>query len=127
MGKRGAEGLCFVGEVGILTKIVRRGDFARTFAIYEDLCAISVRPHQYCLIVYLFLRQAGFQVDNFKELGAVSLGLILKSLLPVSREALGKEGHTVLVMPSVNRTNSMLFPGPSQSGLRVRISLRADA
>lgn len=45
------------------------GDFARTFAVYEDLCAISVRPHKYCLIVYLFLRKAGFQVDNFQELG----------------------------------------------------------
>jgi hypothetical protein len=68
MGKGGAEGLFLVQEVGILTKVVRRGDFARTFAIYEDLCAISVRPHQYCLIVYLFLRQARFQVDNFQEL-----------------------------------------------------------
>lgn len=49
------------------------------------------------------------------------------TLLLVSWEAtLGKERHTVLVMPSVNRTNSMLLPGPSQSGLRVRISLRAD-
>lgn len=41
--------LCFMGiDIG------RQG--YRTFSVYEDLCAISVRPHQNCLIVYLFLR-----------------------------------------------------------------------
>jgi hypothetical protein len=59
MGKEGAEGL-FLG--------LSIGGFARTFAVYEDLCAISVRPHQYCLIVYLFLCQARLRVDNFQEL-----------------------------------------------------------
>ena len=34
--------------------------------------------------------------------------------------------HTVLVIPSVNRTNSILFPGPSQSGFRVKTSRRAE-
>lgn len=38
-----------------------------------------------------------------------------------------KEGRTVLVMPSVNRTNSILFSGPSQSGKSVRMSRRAVA
>lgn len=38
-----------------------------------------------------------------------------------------RERRTVLVMPSVKRTNSILFPGPSQSGLRVRMRRRADA
>lgn len=46
---------------------------SRTFAVYEDLCAISVRPHQYSLIVYLFLCQAWFEVDDFQELGVVSV------------------------------------------------------
>lgn len=58
MGKEGAKGL-----FGL-----RIGGFARTFAVYEDLCAISVRPHKYCLVVYLFLRHAGSHVDNFQKL-----------------------------------------------------------
>ena len=33
----------------------------------------------------------------------------------------------MFVMPSVKRTNSILFPGPSQSGLRARMRRRADA
>lgn len=40
----------------------------RTFAVYEDLCAISVRPHQYSLIVYLFRGQPGFAIDDFEKL-----------------------------------------------------------
>ena len=45
---------------------VRRG--SRTFTVYQDFCSISVRPHQYGLIVYLLFRQAGLQVDYFQEL-----------------------------------------------------------
>ena len=67
MGKRVARGF-FEG----IDEVFRRG-VSRTFAVYEDLCAISVRPHQYCLIVYLFLCQAGLQVDDFQQLGCVSL------------------------------------------------------
>lgn len=45
----------------------------RTFTVYEDFCAISVRSHQYGLIVYLFVRQAGLAVDDFQKLrGRVS-------------------------------------------------------
>lgn len=40
----------------------------RTFTVYEDLCAISVRPHQYSLIVYLLVGQVGLAVDDFQEL-----------------------------------------------------------
>lgn len=38
----------------------------RTFTVYEDLCAISVRSHQYSLVVYLLVRQAGLAVDDFQ-------------------------------------------------------------
>jgi ABC-type enterochelin transport system permease subunit len=34
--------------------------------------------------------------------------------------------HTVFVIPSVKRTNSILLPGPSHSGLMVSTSLRAE-
>lgn len=40
----------------------------RTFTVYEDLGAIAVRAHEYGLIVYLFIRQAGLAVDNLQEL-----------------------------------------------------------
>lgn len=33
----------------------------------------------------------------------------------------------MFVIPSVNRTNSILFPGVSQSGFRVKTSLNAEA
>lgn len=68
MGKRVARGFLFV--------FPREDDVrgARTFAVYQDLCSISVRPHQYGLIVYLFLSQAGLQVDDFQELGVVLVG-----------------------------------------------------
>lgn len=39
-----------------------------TFTVYEDFCAISVRSHQYCLIVYLLVCQARFAIDDFQEL-----------------------------------------------------------
>lgn len=48
------------------------GFFARTFAVYEDLCSVSVCPHQYGLVIYLFLRQACLGVDDFEELEGVS-------------------------------------------------------
>lgn len=41
--------------------------------------------------------------------------------------SMGMLSRTVLVMPSVNRTNSIWFPGPSQCGFRVKTSLKADA
>ena len=61
---------------------------SRTLSVYEDLCAISVRPHQYSLIVYLFLGQAGFAVDDFQELR----GTLAKDMSP---SALDRETDSV--------------------------------
>lgn len=41
---------------------------SHTFTVYKDLCAISVRAHQYRIIVYLLIRQASLAVDDFQEL-----------------------------------------------------------
>jgi hypothetical protein len=70
-GYEGARG--FFGGDGGLFLVVRRagGILVRTFAVYEDLCSVSICPHQYCLVVYLFLRQACLGVDDFEELRGV--------------------------------------------------------
>jgi hypothetical protein len=38
-----------------------------SFTVYKDLSAISVRAHQYGIIVYLFLCQTGLAVDDLQE------------------------------------------------------------
>jgi hypothetical protein len=41
---------------------------SHTFTVYKDLCAITIRAHQYGIIVYLLIRQASLAVDDFQEL-----------------------------------------------------------
>lgn len=41
---------------------------SHTFTVYKDLSAISIRAHQYGIIVYLLIRQASLAVDDFQEL-----------------------------------------------------------
>lgn len=88
---------------------------------------VTVRSHQYCIVVYLLLGPARFAINDFEELPAsISDGLIAQ--VYEKRAAEGQRGkHTVLVIPSVNRTNSIWLPGPSQCGFKVRTSLNAEA
>lgn len=89
---------------------------------------VTVRSHQYCIVVYLLLGPARFAINDFEELPAsISDGLVAHSyeISELQRGNVGK--HTVLVIPSVNRTNSIWLPGPSQCGFKVRTSLNAEA
>lgn len=95
-----------------------------TFAVYDKFRTVTVRSHEYCFVVYLLFGPFRFAINDFEQLHCVSP----QEPLTVSvRETVVQIEHTVLVMPSVNRTSSMLLPGPSQSGFRVRTSLRAEA
>lgn len=44
-----------------------------TFTVYENLCVVTVRSHQYCFVVYLLVRQAGLAINDFEQLQRVSL------------------------------------------------------
>lgn len=37
-----------------------------TFAVYEDLGVVTIGTHEHCLIVNLFIGQAGFAIDNLE-------------------------------------------------------------
>lgn len=97
-----------------------------TFAVYDNFRTVTVRSHEYCFVVYLLRGPFRFAINDFEKLQAVSPHKVPNAY---SHFQCGKctIEHTVLVMPSVNRTNSIWLPGPSQSGFRVKASLRAEA
>jgi hypothetical protein len=45
---------------------------SHTFAVYENFCMITVRSHQYCLLVYFLLCQARLAVYSFEQLLDIS-------------------------------------------------------
>jgi hypothetical protein len=91
-----------------------------TFTIYQNFRMISIRSHQHGLTVYLLLCHVRLPIDNFQKLHTRPFHVNLSPGGPRMFQL------TVFVIPSVNRTNPILFPCPSHSGLRVRTSLRAE-
>lgn len=41
-----------------------------TFAVYKNLCVVTVRSHQYSFVVYLFFGQARLAIYDFEKLAA---------------------------------------------------------
>ena len=99
-----------------------------TFAIYNKFRVVTVSSHEYCFVVYLFFGPFRFSINDFEQLHQVSpTRFISRSYSLCQSSSMGMLSRTVLVIPSVNRTNSIWLPGPSQCGFRVKTSLKADA
>lgn len=73
----------------LLSKVVAMGKeggrcfrrYRHTFTVYENLCMVTVRSHQYCFVVYLFLGQARLAIDDFQELPSSVRGSAVPSRL----------------------------------------------
>ena len=100
-----------------------------TFAIYDKFRVVTVSSHEYCFVVYLFFGPFRFSINDFEKLHhqVSPTRFISRAYSLCQSSSMDILSRTVLVMPSVKRTNSIWLPGPSQCGLRVKTSLKADA
>jgi hypothetical protein len=92
-----------------------------TFSVYQDFRMITIRAHQHCLFIYLVVGRTGPSIDDFQKL------LLTISYCHSKLHRMGSAAQTVLVIPSVNLTNSILLSPCPQSGFKARTSLNADA
>ena len=99
------------------------GAWSRTLAVYEDVCSLSVCSQQDRVVVDLGPGETGQVVHRFQKLSVVLAMRGERGPWPVH----GCEHIlTVFVMPSVNRTNSIVSLVSSHSGRSASMRLRAD-
>ena len=94
-----------------------------TLAVYEDVCSLSVCAQQYRIAVGLGIGETGQLVHRFQKLSVVLAVRIEKGPSPAHH---CEHMHTVLVIPSVNLTNSIVSLVSCHSGRSASMRLRAE-